>query len=42
MEVLVVGDSGRLRRTLAEGLRAMGMTADTAADGAQVLQKMRA
>lgn len=37
MKVLVVDDSERLRESLATGLRTMGMTVETAADGSQAL-----
>jgi len=37
MRVLVVDDSERVRRTLAERLREHGMNVDTAADGAEAL-----
>jgi two-component system copper resistance phosphate regulon response regulator CusR len=37
MRVLVVDDSERLRQSLATGLRAEGMTVETAADGVQAL-----
>jgi two-component system copper resistance phosphate regulon response regulator CusR len=37
MRVLVVDDSGRLRQSLAYGLRSFGMTVETAADGAEAL-----
>ncbi len=40
MKVLVVDDSERLRETLAAGLRAEGMAADTAADGQAALAMM--
>jgi DNA-binding response OmpR family regulator len=37
MKVLVVDDSARLRESLATGLRAHGLTVETAADGAEAL-----
>jgi DNA-binding response OmpR family regulator len=40
MKVLVVDDSDRLRETLAAGLRAEGMAAETAADGMTALALM--
>ena len=38
MRVLVVDDSERVRKTLADGLRTQGMAVDTAADGVEALR----
>lgn len=38
MRVLVVDDSERVRKTLADGLRTHGMAVDTAADGVEALR----
>ncbi len=38
MRVLVVDDSERVRKTLADGLRTQGMAVDTAADGFEALR----
>lgn len=42
MRVLVVDDSERVRKTLAAGLRARGMTVEAAADGADALAQLSA
>lgn len=42
MRVLVVDDSERLREALATGLRANGMTVETAADGEEAMARLHA
>jgi two-component system copper resistance phosphate regulon response regulator CusR len=42
MRVLVVDDSERLREALATGLRANGMTVETAADGEEAMARLQA